>query len=207
MKITAIKQQVKIKGRYSLYVDGKYAFSLSESALLAQSISVGQELDDAQLQDFKELSGFDKVYGLALRYVAMRPRSQWEIETYLRRKDLDETASAQIIEKLAKLSLIDDEAFAKAWVNHRRIVRQTSKRRLSMELKQKHIASDIIEKVLREEEVTDKDELRKLVDKKRTRYPDKTKLMQYLARQGFSYDDIKSALEYSSQLNQQNIAD
>jgi regulatory protein len=35
----------------------------------------------------------------------------------------------------------------------------------------------------------------KIIAKKRSRYPDDKKLMQYLARQGFSYDDIKKALD------------
>ena len=40
----------------------------------------------------------------------------------------------------------------------------------------------------------DGDELSKMIEKKRAKYPDEQKLIAYLARQGFSYDDIKSAL-------------
>jgi regulatory protein len=37
-------------------------------------------------------------------------------------------------------------------------------------------------------------ELQKIIAKKRSRYDDEQKFMAYLARQGFSYDDIKEAL-------------
>ena len=45
MKITAIKQQVKRQDRYSIYGDGKYLFSFSESELLNSGIKIGQELE------------------------------------------------------------------------------------------------------------------------------------------------------------------
>ena len=44
MKITSIKQQAKNSGRYSVYIDEEYAFSLSESALLASKLVKGQEV-------------------------------------------------------------------------------------------------------------------------------------------------------------------
>ena len=92
------------------------------------------------------------------------------------------------------LSLLDDASFARSWVANRRLLKSVSKRRLMQELKQKHIADDIIRAVLEDDEADDRTELRELVAKKRARYPDNQKLMQYLARQGFGFDDIKSVL-------------
>lgn len=194
MKITSIKQQVKRRDRYSIFVDEKYAFSLSESGLLAHRLASGQELDKAQLEALREASCTDKAYGNALRYVAMRPRSEWEMEMYLRRKEVDEPVIEQILQRLRGSGFLDDLAFARTWVANRRLLKSTSKRRLQMELKQKHVPEHIIEQTLREDETDERDALRDLVVKKRARYPDRTKFMNYLARQGFSYDDIKSVL-------------
>lgn len=199
MKITAIKQQVKRADRYSVFVDGKYAFSLSESGLLAQGIASGQEFDEAQLAELKNASTADKAYGNALRYVAMRPRSEWELETYLRRKEVDEPVTEDIIRRLRDVGLLDDAAFAKTWVANRRLLKSTSKRRLRLELKQKHLSESVIDQALREDEADERDTLRELVDKKSARYPDRNKFMQYLARQGFNYDDIKSVLNESEE--------
>jgi regulatory protein len=194
MKITAIKQQVKRADRYSVFVDETYAFSVSESALLELRLASGQELDAKRLAELKEASGADKAYGNALRYVAMRPRSEWELQTYLRRKEVEEPVAESIIERLRNVRLLDDVAFARAWVANRRLLKATSLRKLRLELKQKRVAEPVIDQILAEDDTDERDALRQLVAKKRARYPDDLKLMQYLARQGFSYDDIKSVL-------------
>lgn len=195
MKITAIKQQVKRADRYSVYVDGAYSFSLSEGALLTQGLASGQELDESQLEALKEASGSDKAYGNALRYAALRPRSDWELRSYLRRKKVDEPVADAILSRLRDLGMVDDLSFARSWLASRRLLKSTSKRRLRLELKQKHVSEDIILAVLAEDEVSERDTLRELVRKKGPRYADRTKLMQYLVRQGFTYDDIKAVLE------------
>lgn len=196
MKITAIKQQVKRQGRYSVFVDEKYVFSLSETALLDQKIVVGQEISAEDLKAFKDASKFDKAYNLTLAYVARRPRSEWELRDYFRRKEIDEEAAGQILQRLKNFGYVDDAAFARSWVENRRLLKPMSKRRLTLELRQKHVADDIIRGVLEEDETSDRDTLRELIERKRkqTRYQDVQKLMQYLARQGYSYDDIKSTL-------------
>jgi regulatory protein len=195
MHITAIKQQVKRSDRYSVFVDGKYAFSLSEGALIEQRLASGQKLDAGRLKALKKAAGLDKAYGNALRYVAMRPRSEWELQDYFRRKGIDDEASGEITDRLRNLNLLDDLAFARAWLASRRLLKSTSKRRLRLELKQKHVSDEVIAQVLEEDEADERTVLRELIEKKRRRYPDQQKLMQYLARQGFSYDDIKAALQ------------
>jgi regulatory protein len=194
MRITAIKQQVKRQDRYSVFVDGKYAFSLSEGGLIESGLASGQAINAARLKELKQAAGLDKAYGNALRYVAMRPRSEWELRDYFRRKQVDADAGEQITGRLRDVGLVDDLAFAHAWVNNRRQLKAISRRRLHLELKQKHVPEDIISQVLAEDTADERGELRTLVAKKRARYPDPQKLMQYLARQGFSYDDIKSVL-------------
>lgn len=196
MNITAIKQQERLKGRYSIYIDGKYAFSLSADALLAEKLVPGQELDEPQLKAYKKLSQDDKAYGLALAYAARRIRSRWEFTDYFRRKKYEPELAAQLLTRLEKLGLVDDRKFAEAWVRNRRLLKATSKRRLTQELRQKRVADDIIEQVLAEDETDERQVLRELVNRKRkqTKYQDNLKLMQYLARQGFSYDDIKAAV-------------
>jgi regulatory protein len=196
MVITAIKQQERLKGRYSLYVDGKYAFSLSADALLAERLVTGQELGTEQLTAYKKLSADDKAYGLALNYIVRRQRSHFELLDYFRRKEYDDDLQQQIMEKLERLGLVDDEKFAEAWVRNRRLLKPVSKRRLVQELRQKRISDDIIERVLTEDETDERTVLRELIVRRRrqSKYQDDLKLMQYLARQGFSYDDIKNAL-------------
>lgn len=195
MKITEIKAQVKTAGRFSIFVDNKYAFSLSDTALLEQKLHIGQELDDKELKDLKQASDDDKAFGRALRYAVLRPRSEWEIRNYLQRKKATPALTDTILNKLTKLNMVDDAAFARSWVESRRLLRPTSKRKLQQELRAKRVGDEAINRALAEDEADEQEVLRALIAKKRPRYPDNLKLMQYLARQGFTYDDIKSALQ------------
>lgn len=198
MNITAIKQQVKLKGRYSIFVDGKYAFSLSEGALLDQKLMLGQELDEARLKELKQESADDKVYGLALRYATMRQRSEWEIRSYLERKKTSPALADVILNRLSEYGYVDDEKFARMWIENRRLLRPISLRKLQQELRTKRVPNEVVDKVLAEDETDELTALRELAAKKRPRYSEDLKLMQYLARQGFSYDDIKTVLAEGS---------
>lgn len=198
MKITSIKQQVRRGDRYSIFVEGKYAFSLSETALLDSKLASGQELSKEQLGEYKKLSNDDKLYNQALRYVAMRPRSRWEIEFYLeKRKGASPALSEIILNKLSIIGLVDDVKLAKAFVNDRRLLRPASRRKLILELRKKRVADNIIEEAVGRESSDEQAALMEIIERKRrqTKYQDDLKLMQYLARQGFNYDDIKTALK------------
>jgi regulatory protein len=196
MKITAIKQQERLKSRYSVFVDEKYAFSLGADALLETGLHSGQALDAERLKRLKKLSADDKAYGLALSYLARRMRSEWELRDYFRRKEYDSALADQLTDKLQSLGLIDDLKFAEAWVRNRRLLKPVSKRRLVQELRQKRVADATIERVLAEDEAEETDVLRELVARKRklSRYQDEQKLMRYLISQGFGYDDVKMVL-------------
>jgi regulatory protein len=201
MKLTKIVQQQRQKDRYSIYVDEKYVFSLSEGALLAAGLSTGMELTREDLKGYKKLSADDKAFNRALRYAAMRRRSEWEMTDYLRRKLVEEPVAQKIIVKLRRLDLVNDAAFAQAWVENRRLLKPVSKRRLVQELKQKRVAEDVINQVLQEDTADERVVLMELIERKRrqTKYQDQEKLMQYLARQGFGYQDIKSVIEEMDQ--------
>ncbi len=196
MKITKISQQVKRADRYSIFVDEKYSFSLSEAALITSGLHSGQELTQQELEQCKDSSKFDKLYNRTLMLIARRPRSRWELEDYLRRKDSPAPLTEQILNRLSKAGYVDDSKFAQLWVENRRLLRPTSKRKLIQELRQKRISQEVIDQTLREDEADEQSVLRELIIKKRrqTKYQDNLKLMQYLARQGFGYGDIKEVL-------------
>lgn len=197
MKVTDIKQQVKRADRYSIYVDDKYAFSLSESELLATGLRTGQEFSETELTELKDKAILDKAYDRALNLIMRRPRSEWELRDYLKRKYYDDPVIQEILNKLSVRGFINDKDFAKRWVENRRLLKSTSKRRLHQELRQKRVADEVIQEVLDADETDEREVLRELVTKKRqqSKYQDNLKLMQYLSRQGYSYNDIKSVID------------
>lgn len=104
-----------------------------------------------------------------------------------------------IVSKLIDMKIIDDENFARFFVSNRNQIKGSSEKKLKMELRSKGVSDLIINSVLSEDEFgekprDDRDEIKKMIDKKRRRGYDDAKLMQYLARQGFSYDLIRESL-------------
>ena len=207
MKITAITAQVRDQDRVNVLVDGKYRFSLDILQLGSLGIKVGKEYTEAEIVALEEESQFGKLYTRALEYSLVRPRSRREINDYLYRKTRDaptktggirkgvsKELTVRVFERLVEKNYVDDEKFARFWIENRNLRKGTSMRKLSAELSAKGVDRAIIDRLLDETDREDEDELRKIIAKKRHRYDDEQKLMAYLARLGFSYDDIKSAL-------------
>ncbi|HEY5695668.1 MAG TPA: RecX family transcriptional regulator [Candidatus Saccharimonadales bacterium] len=207
MKITSITAQTKNDNRVNVLVDGTYRFSLDIFQVAELGIRVGKEYTEEELAALETESQFGKLYGRALEYCLMRPHSAKEVRDYLYRKTRDARTKDGTIKKgvpveltertfnrLTQKGYIDDEKFARFWVENRNTTKGASRRKLAAELRAKGVELAIIERLLNESERADETELQKVIAKKRGRYADDQKFMQYLARQGFSYDDIKDAL-------------
>lgn len=197
MKITDIKQQVKRKDRYSIYLDKKYSFSLSENELLVQGLRKGQEFDNVEFDKIQDIASEDKAYTRAFDLLSRRPRTVWEMQQYLKSKGYQTELSDKIVGRLLEKGYLSDIKFAESWVSSRRALKRTSKRKIKLELKQKHVSDSIINDVINNDETNEKEVIKQIIETKRTqsRYSDQQKLVSYLARQGFNYSDIKAAIE------------
>ena len=195
MKITKISPAIKTEGRYNIYVDDKYSFSLDEVQLASLNLKKNDEIDAEQLDQLKSESDFGKNYVRALDLISRRPRSQREIRDYAFRKQWTKSNTERVIERLLERGYLDDAKFAEIFVRSRANLRNYSTKRMKLELRKRGVASDIVDQVLTDSENFDENAaLKNLIAKKRNRYDNEQKLIAYLARQGFSYDKIKSAL-------------
>lgn len=211
-RITEIKQAVKNPNRANISVNGKYRFSLDIFQLTQLGIKINAEFSEDDLNLIEQQSEFGKLYARALDYCLMRPHSEKEVRDYLWKKTLtrklrnkktgefyeregvSQASVDQVLIRLKEKDYINDDNFTRFWVENRNQRKGTSMRKLQSELSQKGVKSDIIEKYLSESVRSDAEEIQKIIAKKAKRYPDEQKLIAYLARQGFSYDDIKTAL-------------
>lgn len=211
MIITGITAQQKDKNRINVMVDGVYRFSLDIFQVADLGIRVGKDYTEEELVELETESQFGKMYARALEYSLMRPHSAKEVRDYLYRKTratkyksktgelkerpgVSEVITTRVFERLVEKGYIDDEKFARYWVENRSLTKGASRRKLTAELRAKGVEQGIIERLLAASERSDESELEKVIAKKQRRYPDEQKFIQYLARQGFSYDDITQAL-------------
>ena len=212
MRITDISVQSKNKDRVNVSVDGRYRFSLDIFQVGELGIKIGNDYSESELTEIETESKFGKLYMRALEYTLMRPHSGKEIRDYLQRKTrttkkrnpksgevsthegVSQTIVDRVYSRLDQKGYIDDEKFARFWVDNRNQRKGTSRRKLEAELRSKGVNSHIIDIALENSVRTDSEELKKIIDKKRSKYSDDKKFMQFLARQGFRYEDIKNAL-------------
>jgi regulatory protein len=132
---------------------------------------------------------------ICLRALENRRRSRRELEQALERKKVDPEVAARVLDRLAAVGLVDDLAYARAFVASRQRTRPRGARALAAELARKGIGRDIVSRVL-EERTDEEDPLeaarRALAPKLRAlrgrpSEEVRRKAEQFLLRRGFSY--------------------
>jgi regulatory protein len=140
----------------------------------------------------------------ALRFLSFRPRSEKEINDYLKKKQIDSITSQKVISKLKESNFLNDVEFAKWWVEQRTLIKPRAWRIIKIELKQKGISSEIIEELninSDPEEINDLSMAVKLAQKRLSRYKNLPrqeiyqKLGRFLISKGFSYDTVKRSID------------
>lgn len=216
MKITDISLQARNPDRVNVSVDGTYRFSLDIAQVTELGIKIGNEYSEAELKELEDESQFGELYARALEYTLMRPHSAKEVRDYLWRKTrttnvrvrgtnvlrekpgVSQAIVDRVYERLIQKGHLNDEKFARFWVENRQATKGISTRKLIAELRAKGVEQSIIEQAMQDSPREEKSEIRKVLEKKRQRYPDEQKLIGYLMRQGFSYDAIRDALSEDS---------
>ena len=211
-KITSLTAQQQNPQRVNVFLDGTYSFSLDLYQVSELGIRVGKEYSEGELEALKDESVFGKLYARALEYTMIRPHSVKEVRDYLWRKTretryrsrktgeikvregVSQEIADRVLERLLLKGYVNDASFARYWIENRNQRKGTSLRRLQAELFSKGVASDIVEDAMRDSPRDEGTEIRKIIEKKASKYDDRQKLVAYLAGQGFSYDTIRTAL-------------
>lgn len=85
---------------------------------------------------------------ICLRLLTDRPRTRAELATVLRRREVPAAAAAVVLDRFTDVGLVDDAAFAAAWVESRSAGRGLARRALSGELRRKGIDGEVAEQAL-----------------------------------------------------------
>ncbi len=110
---------------------------------------------------------------ICLRLLAVRPRTRSELATALRQRGIDDAVAEEVLARYGEVGMIDDQAFARAWVSSRHHGRGLARRALASELRQKGVDSETVGRALEElDPDTERVTARALVDRKlRTERP------------------------------------
>jgi len=196
--ITGVHQDQKQKQRYHIYVEDSFAFSVHEDILVKYNLFKGTQIDEVFFQEVVLAEEKHKAYLTALRYLGIRPRTSSQLHTYLLEKGFSPSIAEEVCLSCKEQRYLDDQVFARQWVDERLRIKPRSSYMLRMELQQRGIEKSIIEEavsaVTREEELA---AARALVEKKLRRLsgqpnPDEErKLLSMLQRKGFSHSLVQ----------------
>jgi regulatory protein len=87
---------------------------------------------------------------ICLRQLAVRPRTRAELATAMRKRGVDDDIAAEILDRYDEVGIIDDAAFARAWVTSRHHGKGLARRALAGELRRKGVGADEVGEALDE---------------------------------------------------------
>ena len=193
MIVTKIEAVTKTK--YKVYVDGQFAFVLYKGELSRFHIAEEQELS----QEIYEKIRTEVILKRAKLRAMHLLNDMWRTESQLREKLTRNDYPADIIEEAIRyvksFGYINDYNYAKSFIETRKD--RKSRREIYMQLIGKGVSKNLIEEAFEEcyERTDSKEAIQRLLEKKhydpKTATSDeKRKLMGYLVRKGFSYEDV-----------------
>lgn len=86
----------------------------------------------------------DTAREIALRLLESQPRTRAELERAMARRGVPADVATAVLDRFTEVGLIDDEAFAAAWVTSRHTGRGLGRRALSAELRRRGVADDTV---------------------------------------------------------------
>jgi len=135
-------------------------------------------------------------------FCAYQERNQKEVEAKLREYGLNEDEAGEIIIRLSREKLLDEERFAQAFVRGKVNIKKWGRRRITQELKQKGISDYCIKVGMKEidgdmyyQNLLDVLEKRDRVEKERNQRLRRQKLTMFLTVKGYENDLIRMALD------------
>ncbi|MDQ5983160.1 MAG: Regulatory protein RecX [Eubacteriales bacterium SKADARSKE-1] len=195
MFITKIKKCRKSQS--SIYIDGEYFAQIDNDMLYLSNLKEGSEVDDRSLSALLQKSGEKRAKEKAFYILEHRSHSKKELIDKLKREYSEEVAT-KTAEKMQSLGLIDDNSFAKKYVEELLFTKHFSKNRAKYELVRKGIEKEIAEDLIDSFDVDEVEQIRLLVDKKyKMAYKDektKRRAIAFLQRYGYNFDDIRTVL-------------
>lgn len=199
--VTAIQSQVRDPDRVSVFIDGEFAIGIARDVADDFGLHKDQALDETLLADLLARNLVHRATAASLNFLAYRPRSEGEIRRKLQQGKYPEATIEQVIAKLRDWRYVDDEDFARRWIENRSTHRPRGSRLLAQELKAKGIDAGTMHEALEDaglDEAADAlviarqrwRQLQNLEPAVRER-----RLSGFLARRGYGFDVIRPTLD------------
>lgn len=198
--ITKIETLPRMKRRLVVYVDGERLGVIAAALAREKGLSEGAALSDQDWQQLMEAE-ISPAFDLSLYYLGLRARTRHEMEAYLKRRQYAPQVIAAVMDKLKDYGFVDDGELSQRAVDslsRQRLGRRAIERKLRQRGVDKELVREALDAYRPEDESENARQLAAtLWERYREAEPRKRwqKTTAALARRGFSWDSIQSAME------------
>lgn len=186
-------------GQYKIYLSDGTIIKINSDVIINNNLLYKKEIDNTLLNKILKENDNANIYNKCVKYISVRLRSKKEIIDYLKKSNIDNTAD--IIDKLTKNNLINDEVFTKAFIKDKINFTSYGPYRIRQELNKYNIDNEIIDKYINdidEEILIDKvdKQINKMIKSNRKYSGNilKSKIYNNLYNNGFDKDMIINVL-------------
>ncbi len=184
-------------GRYSLFIDGKFLFSVELITLNDFSLKKGMEITEEELIELEEATKEKKVRAKAYSLLSQRSYSSKKLAekiTAVGGKNL----ALEVVEELEERGFVDDNDYAERYAASLYDRKFFAPMRIKRELMEKGISREIAEEVSGNFEAADNvDRALLFIEKKRfdvTSEKGKKRAFDNLVRLGYSFSEARKAI-------------
>lgn len=200
--MTVTQIEAVTKTRYKVYLDGQFAFVLYKGELSRYHLAVDESItEDVYQQILKEVV-LKRAKLRAMHLLNSMGRTESQLREKLKQNYYPDEIVDAAMDYVKSFGYINDEEYARSFIDSRK--ERKSKKEMYMQLGQKGIAKETLDRIF--EEYYDSEDSREAIasilrkrryDPEKATSIEKQKIMGYLMRKGFTYDDIRKVLHVS----------
>jgi regulatory protein len=208
MKITNIEKQQNDKRRYNIFLDGSFAFGIYDETLLKFGLRCDDVLDEEKISEIKQSDEFNFGKKIAYSYLAFKSRSKTDLIKRLKSKKISEDTIGNVIHLLEEQEYLNDEIFAKNYLESKLSTKPVGKRLLQLKLLEKGIDKETTEKTINDNysQQTETEAAERLLKKYQKNLRAKNKLdknkksYRYLISRGFDSEIISKVVNLDNEV-------
>ena len=181
-----------------IYVDDEYRATVDSDYWYSEKYRNLKEINEEELTELLNAVSFRRAYNKGLDFLSRRPYGTKELIKKLCEKGHEKISAEKASERLTELGLLNDEEFARILANDLLNRKNYSIKRIKQELLFRGIDREIVENTI---ESLDNDPTSRIIMLIKKKYINKLgdekgkkRTIDALMRLGYSYSDIKNAL-------------
>lgn len=200
MMMTVTKIEPLSKTRYKIFIEGQFAFTLYKGELSRYHIAEECVLEEDVYEAIRKIV-IKRAKLRAMHLLSDMGRTESQLRTKLKQGGYTEEIAEEAIRYVKSFGYVNDAEYVRSFIDSRK--EKKSKKEIYAALKQKGVASEVIEQVFEELDYGEEDSRRAIeaLIRKKNYHPEtadlkeKQKMMGYLMRKGFRYEDVTNVLQ------------